>query len=155
MGKERRRHSIRERVHTFLNGLKQLLCTVKITPKKRTSEAHSSLPPSVPLSCIGESSGDNRHSRLPIPLCPLYQPDESTPEREKSVEIGLGCGVRIDIGIAFWKHDEHFPGPEQPSCSQHQPPEITPGEDWRIDPWLVFLVLAKLFAAQDNRPIWQ
>jgi len=113
------------------------------------------VPAFVTLSCIGETSRDNRYSRLPIPLCQLCQLDESTPEREKRVEIGLGCGVRIDIGIAFWKHDKHFPGPEQSSCSQHQPPEITPGEDRRIDPWLVFLVLAKLFAAQDNRSIWQ
>jgi hypothetical protein len=70
-------------------------------------------------------------------------------------EVGLRCGVRIDIGIAFWKHDENCPGTENPNGSLDQLPEITAGFGAPVDPWLVFIVLANLFAAQDYRPVCQ
>src|SRR5258708_38928899 len=107
------------------------------------------------LACVAQPSWYNRYLCMPISLRQFCHLDESGPEGKKGVEVGFGRGVRIDIGIALRKHGEDFTGAEQPNCGQGYLSQILPGLKGSICPLLAFLMLAKLFAAQNDGPVRQ
>src|SRR5258706_3837370 len=142
-------------MHIVFNDMYQLLDVVKISAEKWVAEAHCSMPLVTLPAYVAETCRDNRNPCLPILLRVFYQFDETRFERHKRIEVGLGRRVRIDVGIALWKNDHNLSRTEQPHHSPGQLPDILTGFDGRIGPSLIYLVSAKLFAAQDNLPVGQ
>ncbi len=93
-------------MHTFLDSQQQLLGVSKIAEMERGAIAHRDVPAIARLLPVAQSGRDDRYLCLPVLLRHLHHLDEAGPEREKGFHIGFGCGVRIDIGIAFGKNDQ-------------------------------------------------
>jgi len=140
-------------VDLFFDGVQQLFGTGKVAKEERWAVAHDSAPAFTLRLCVGQPCRDDCYLGMAIAFGQFRHLQKAWAEREKCVKVGLGCWMRVDIGIPFGENDQDFACAEQAGRGQHHLAQVLPGLGGSVGPLNILEMLSKLLAAQDDGPV--